>query len=74
MEKENTTKEEIKDNRIILSVLFGFSGFIFFLLFADSHMKKINQIKNEVKMDAELGQSFRTHFGKVLKNKSFKFK
>ena len=32
----------IKDNRILLSILFGISGTVFLLLFLDSHYKKLS--------------------------------
>lgn len=42
----------INDNRILLSILFGISGIIFFLLFMDSHYKSIS-IAKEAKLAAE---------------------
>lgn len=37
----------LKNNRIILSFLFGLSGLLFFLLFLDSHYKEMKKAMNK---------------------------
>lgn len=66
--KENTTK--ITDNRIILSILFGISGIIFFVLFLDSHYKNMKAASSSILDDASLGKELKKfNFGRLLKNK-----
>lgn len=58
---------DIKDNRIVLSILFGLSGAIFFLLFLDSHYQTLKKAKNDILKQAELGKALQSNFGKTLK-------
>lgn len=36
----------IKDNRIVISVLYALGGFLFLFLFLDSHYKELNRELN----------------------------
>jgi hypothetical protein len=50
MDNEKTTLQHvISNNRIILCVLFGISGLIFFILLMDSHFKAIDK-NNKLKI------------------------
>lgn len=73
-EQENVYELEnswwINDNRILLSILFGCSGMLFFLLFLDSHYKNMFAAKNQMMVDAEFGSKIKAQFGKILKKKS----
>lgn len=67
-QQENTTK--ITDNRIILSILFGISGIVFFVLFLDSHYKNMKAATSKILEDASIGENFKKlNFGRLLKKK-----
>ena len=64
----------ITDSRITLSILFGISGIIFFILFMDSHYKNMKNAANSVTIDAAFGKKCKQTFGKILKKKSINFR
>jgi succinate dehydrogenase/fumarate reductase cytochrome b subunit len=57
----------INDNRILLSILFGISGIIFFVLFLDSHYKTLINTKHIDIQNAQFGKAIKERFGKILK-------
>lgn len=64
---------EISDNRTLLSILFGLSGIVFFLLFLDSHYQNLINSKNELMKHANVGKAVVGSFGNILKkNKHLK--
>ncbi len=77
IEDINNTNEQtnligITDSRITLSILFGVSGIIFFILFMDSHYKNMKNAVDNVKIDAAFGAKCKQTFGKLLKKKPIK--
>lgn len=72
---ENIPPEEekpgfwIKDNRILLGVLFGFSALIFFMLFIDSHKKAQKSTIINTTISEKLQSAQKSFFSKALKKR-----
>ncbi len=68
-EEEDKPGFWIKDNRILLGVLFGLSSLIFLLLFIDSHKKAQQSTINTTTAAEQFRSQQKSFFSKALKKR-----